>query len=97
LVSGFIANKPTSVFADSRLIKQDINQNASCETVGANSPVSNSCNQRAANNVNNGVPRTGGAAAPTTGTLIINKVCVTSTGGGPCPGNPSFGVQSNLI
>jgi hypothetical protein len=94
LVSGFIANKPTAaVFADSRLIKQDINQNANCETVGANSPVSDSCDQRTANNVNNGVPRTSGAAAPNTGTLIVNKVCVTSTGGGTCPGNPSFGIQ----
>jgi hypothetical protein len=55
--------------------------------------VSDSCNQRSANNVNNGVPRTRGAAAPTTGTLIVNKVCVTSTGGGPCAGNPSFNVQ----
>ncbi|HEY1248419.1 MAG TPA: hypothetical protein VGE97_05490, partial [Nitrososphaera sp.] len=50
-------------------------QNASCDTVGAASPVSGSCDQRAVNNVNNGIPRTGGAAVPTTGTLLVNVVC----------------------
>ncbi len=31
--------------------------------------------------------------APNTGTLIVDKACVTSTSGGTCPGNPSFNVQ----
>jgi hypothetical protein len=40
---------PTAVvFADSKLLKQDTNQNASCDTVGADSPVSGSCNQSTA-------------------------------------------------
>ena len=57
LVTGiFTADIPTAVFADSRLIRQDTKQAANCDTVGAASPVSNSCNQRGANNVNNGVP-----------------------------------------
>jgi hypothetical protein len=43
--------------------------------LGAASPISDSCNQRAANNVNNGVPRNRGAVAPSTGTLTVNKVC----------------------
>jgi hypothetical protein len=104
LVSGILsATVPTAVVADSRTFKQDTKQNVNCDSAGAISPVSDSCNQRAVNNVSNGVPRTGvprtgvprtgGAAAPTIGTLIVNKVCVMSTGGGPCPGNPSFGVQ----
>ena len=73
-VSGLTTNVPTAVFADSRLLKQDTNQNASCDTVGANSPVLGSCNQNAANNVNNGVPKT--AVTPeTTGTLLVKFVC----------------------
>jgi hypothetical protein len=73
-VSGLTTNVPTAVFADSRLLKQDTNQNASCDTVGANSPVLGSCNQNAANNVNNGVPKT--AATPErTGTLLVKFVC----------------------
>jgi hypothetical protein len=74
LITGFTVNIPTAVFADSRLLKQDTNQNASCDTVGASSPVSDSCNQRAANNVNNGAPKT--AVTPeTTGTLLVKFVC----------------------
>ena len=46
LVTGFTVNIPTAVYADSRLLKQDTNQNASCDRVGADSPVSDSCNQR---------------------------------------------------
>jgi hypothetical protein len=69
----YTANVPT-VFADSRLIKQGTKQTANCDTVGADSPVSNSCNQSAANNVNNGVPKT--AVTPeTTGTLLVKFVC----------------------
>jgi Prealbumin-like fold domain len=49
--------------------------------------VSDSCSQRAANNINNGVPRTSGAAAPNTGTLIVNKVCVDVPGGASCQGS----------
>lgn len=64
-MTGFTANIPTVVLADSRLLKQDTNQRASCDTVGANSPVSDSCNQRAANNVNNGISK------PTSNTLTF--------------------------
>jgi archaellum component FlaG (FlaF/FlaG flagellin family) len=74
LVSGFTTNVPAAVFADSKLLKQDTNQNASCDTVGADSPVSGSCDQSAANNVNNGVPKS--AVTPeTTGTLLVRFVC----------------------
>ena len=73
-MTGFTANIPTVVLADSRLLKQDTNQSASCDTVGANSPVSDSCNQRAANNVNNGVPKTA-VTSETTGTLLVRFVC----------------------
>jgi hypothetical protein len=72
-VTGFTANIPTVVLADSRLLKQDTNQSASCDTVGANSPVSDSCNQRAANNVNNGVPKTA-VTSETTGTLLVRHL-----------------------
>lgn len=69
-----------NVFADSRLLKLDTKQAANCDTVGAASPVSDSCNQRAANNVSNGVPT---AAKPgTPGTLLVNLVC--SFGSSPC-------------
>ena len=62
------------VFADSRLIKQDTKQTTNCDTVGADSPVSNSCNQRAANNASNGVSKT--AVTPErTGTLLVKFVC----------------------
>src|SRR5262249_18024934 len=56
----FTASNPKAVFADSRILKQDTKQNANCDTVGADSQVSDSCNQRAANNVNKSVPRTAG-------------------------------------
>ena len=60
LVSGIYTTNVLTpeVFADSRLLKQYTNQNASCDTVGADSPVAGSCNQNAANNVNNGLPKT---------------------------------------
>ena len=83
LVSGvFTANVPTAVFADSRILKQDTKQNADCDTVGANSPVSSSCNQRAANNISNGVPRTTGTSE-TTGILRI--ACGSVIRGLACP------------
>ena len=72
--TGIFATNAPNVFADSRLIKQDTIQAANCDTVGAASPVSDSCNQSAANNVNNGVPKT--AVTPeTTGTLLVKFVC----------------------
>ena len=74
LVSGFTTNVPTAIFADSRLLAQSTKQTANCDTVGADSPVSGSCNQNAANNVNNGVPKT--AVTPErTGTLLVKFVC----------------------
>jgi hypothetical protein len=55
--------------------------------------VSDSCNQAAENNVNNGMPRTRGTLGnPSTGVLLVSKSCVVS-GGGPCTGTPSFNVQ----
>jgi hypothetical protein len=74
LVTGiFAANIPTAVFADSRTLRQDTKQAADCDTVGAASPVSDSCNQRSANSVNNGVPTAG-----TPGPLLINELCFGS-------------------
>ena len=65
---------PTTVFADSRFLGQSTKQTANCDTVGADSPVVGSCNQSAANNVNNGVPKS--AVTPeTTGTLLVRFVC----------------------
>ena len=75
LVSGiFTSNVPTAaVLAYSTILKQDTKQNANCDTAGANSPVSDSCNQQSTNNVNNGVPRTTGTSGshPTTGILRV--------------------------
>ena len=73
LVTGIETTGNPVVFADSRILKQDTNQNANCDTVGADSSVSDSCNQAAANNVSNGVPRTTGTSGshPTTGILRI--------------------------
>ena len=54
--------------------------------------MSDSCNQRVANNVNNGEPKTNGK--PATGTLLIKKLCfechgaefdITVTGNNPQP------------
>ena len=50
--------------------------------MGADSPVSDSCNQRAANNVSNGVPRTTGTSE-TTGILRI--ACGSVIRGLACP------------
>jgi hypothetical protein len=104
LVTGiFTANIPTAVFAQSTHLKQDINQGATCNTGGGDSPVLNSCNQQSANNVNNGVP----TAAKSTGTLLINEICsgpcrvvfsITVTGNNPYPSSFSFtGSGSQLV
>jgi hypothetical protein len=69
----------TIVFADSRIFKQDTKQNANCDTVGADSTLSDSCNQRSTNNVNNGVPR----STATSGILRI--VCGSAIKGLACP------------
>lgn len=50
----FTTNVPTAVLADSKLLRRDTHQATNCETVGAASPVSDSCNQRAANNADTG-------------------------------------------
>jgi hypothetical protein len=93
LVTGIYTTSVPTVFAGSRILKQDTKQTANCDTVGADSPVSDSCNQRAENNINNGVTRTGGTSGnPSTGTLLIRKSCVIS-GGGSCPGNPFLNIQ----
>ncbi len=60
LVTGIFTVNVQSVFADSRILKQDTKQNANCDTVGTASQISDSCNQRTANNVNKSVPRTAG-------------------------------------
>ena len=59
LVTGIYTISVPTVFADSRILKQDTKQTANCDKVGADSPVSDSYNQRAENNINIGVPRTG--------------------------------------
>jgi hypothetical protein len=58
LVTGIYTTNVPTVFADSRILKQETKQNAICATPGGGDSVSDSCNQRAANNVINGVPRT---------------------------------------
>ncbi|HEY7572129.1 MAG TPA: hypothetical protein VH796_12250 [Nitrososphaeraceae archaeon] len=68
--------------ADSRLLKQDTKQTAICDTVSVNSPVSDTCNQRSTNNVNNGVPKTTGMPE-TTGILRI--ICGSLTLELACP------------
>ena len=47
------------MFADSRNLNTETNQNTKCSAVGGDITVSDSCNQRTANNVNNGVQRIG--------------------------------------
>jgi hypothetical protein len=70
-----------TVFADSTTLNQETRQNANCDTVGANSPVSDSCNQAQNNaNVNNGGVVTNGKQGPTTGTLLVKKVCANPGG-----------------
>ena len=51
LVTGIYTTNVPTVFADSRILKQETKQNANCDTVGGDSTVSDSCNQRSANNV----------------------------------------------
>ena len=47
LVTGILTkNLPMVVFAESTNLKQEPRQNANCDTVGAHSPISNSCNQQ---------------------------------------------------
>ncbi|HEY6668639.1 MAG TPA: hypothetical protein VI033_05740 [Candidatus Nitrosopolaris sp.] len=58
MVTGIYTTNVPTVFADSRILKQETEQNANCATPGGGDSVSDSCNQRAANNVINGVPRT---------------------------------------
>jgi hypothetical protein len=98
-----------SVFADSRILKQDTKQNANCDTVGTISTGSDSCGQRAANNVNNGVPRTAAVSGATT--LFVSMVCnnnnpicanlpfaITVTGNNPLPSSFSItGSGSQLV
>ena len=58
MVTGIYTTNVPTVFADSRILKLETKQNANCVTPGGGDSVSDSCNQRAANNVINGVPRT---------------------------------------
>lgn len=88
LVAGIYTIDVPTVLADSRILKQDTKQNANCATVGAGSPVSDSCNQKTTNNVNNGVLRTTGTSE-TTGTLLVTEFCNFSSQQ-PCPGTVFF-------
>lgn len=87
LVTGIYTTNVPIVFADSRILKQDTTQNASCATGGADSTVSDSCNLQSINNVNNGVPKTTGipttgtGTGTGTGTLLVNVFCI----GSGCP------------
>ena len=72
LVTGIYATSIPTVFANSRILKQDTKQTANCESVGADSPVSDSCNQRGENNINNGVTRTGGKVRKSVNRYLIN-------------------------
>jgi hypothetical protein len=92
LVTGIYTTNVPTVFADSRILKQETKQTANCDTIGAYSTVSDSCNQQSANNVNNGVPKTGGTSGNPTGALLITKSCVASRGGS-CTSPPTFNVQ----
>ncbi len=58
MVTGIYTTNVPTVFADLRILKLETKQNANCATPGGGDSVSDSCNQRAANNVINGVPRT---------------------------------------
>ena len=58
MVTGIYTTNVPTVFADSMILKLETKQNANCATRGGGDSVSDSCNQRAANNVINGVPRT---------------------------------------
>ena len=58
MVTGIYTTNVPTVFANSRILKLETKQNANCATPGGGDSVSDSCNQRAANNVINGVPRT---------------------------------------
>ncbi len=80
------------------LIKQDTKQAANCNTVGAASAVSNSCNQRSANNVNNGVTKTTGTPG------VLRIICGSLTLESACPApilltgnNPQLSTFSCLI
>ena len=101
LVTGIFTTNVSSVFADSRLLKQDTKQAANCDSAGAGSPLSGSCNERAANNVINGI-----LTAGTPGTLLINELCfgvscphfpfnIIVTGNNPQPSSFSFRGPSN--
>ena len=88
LVTGIYTTNIPTIFADSKILKQDTKQNGNCDTVGADSTVSDSCNQRAANNVSNGIPRTTGTSGshPTIGILRIACGSISGISGLGCPG-----------
>jgi hypothetical protein len=75
LVTGIFTTNVRTAFADSKLLRLDTKQHAICDTVGAASPISDSCNQQSTNGVNNGIP-TAAKPTETTATLLIKKVCV---------------------
>lgn len=82
LTGVFTTSMPTAVvFADSRTLKQESKQNTNCDTAGANSIVSESCNQQLTNNVNKGVPKTTGTSG------VLRVTCGSSGGSSPlaCP------------
>src|SRR5215831_13745729 len=90
LVAGIYMTRTQSIFADSRILKQDTKQNANCDTVGADSSISDSCNQRATNSVNNGILRPAVIRAQeTTGT--------PSTGAQETTGTPSTGANIGTL
>ena len=102
LVAEIFTANVQSTYADSRILKQDTKQNTNCDTVGANSTVSDSCNQRSANNVNNGIT----TAVKPTGTLLVIERCigrgcpflpinVIVTGNNPQPSSFTFISRSN--
>jgi hypothetical protein len=68
------------VFADPRILKQGTKQNANCNTVGTDSPLSDLCDQRSANDASNGVSKTD-RNPETTGTLLVSKDCIRLSGG----------------
>ena len=76
-------------------MNQKTKQNANCSAVGASGSVSDSCNQAQNNvNVNNGGLISTGKQVPTTGTLLIKKIC-GSPGGRFCGNSYFIGIAGN--
>jgi hypothetical protein len=82
-VIGILTTDARPIFADSRNLNDETDQNTECSVVGGSGSASNACNQEATNNVNTRKPEP-------TGTLLINKLC---TSGPSCVGSSTFQIH----